>query len=446
MVFLVLSWLMIMPGVGAVEPTVLVGWDFDDSNATADEGLPVNAGSQMQRLGAGAISYVNDSGDGKAISSNTWVYDESTPKYWQITLSSQGYENLTLTFDHKSSGTGPHSFTVQYQVGGGDWTSFYEVELVDTNILSVVDITLPAGASNQGNLAIRWLSLDAEVGSNAGTNRLDNIIIRGTVIINDGDSDGVADETDNCSAVANADQADADSDGTGDACEDLTAPVITLLGSSPVTIYISETYLDAGATASDNVDGDLTADIVIDNAVNNQSAGEYLVTYNVTDANGNPALTVTRTVQVLARSSGGGAIMTPSPCVSVVYTDWELCVDGWQYRSFSSVTPTGCQVTSAQTEAGKRSCSQSIEQQSKPEPVNNLPTGVGLFKTISQVAGTKTFADGSLIRGTDFKIYVLINGRKHHILNLEELADKYFSQEIFNVPDSVIAQYETSLD
>ena len=55
-----------------------------------------------------------------------------------------------------------------------------------------------------------------------------------------------------------------------------------------------------GATATDNYDGDLTASIVIDaSAVNTAVVGSYVVTYDVTDSEGNAATQVTRTVNVV---------------------------------------------------------------------------------------------------------------------------------------------------
>ena len=43
---------------------------------------------------------------------------------------------------------------------------------------------------------------------------------------------------------------------------DVTIPVITLLGESEVSLELGSTYTDAGATAVDNIDGDITANIV----------------------------------------------------------------------------------------------------------------------------------------------------------------------------------------
>ena len=84
---------------------------------------------------------------------------------------------------------------------------------------------------------------------------------------------------------------------------DTILPVITLLGDNPVSIKVGSTYTDAGATASDNYDGDLTSGITTVNNVNLNTVGTYTVTYNVSDANSNSAQEVTRTVNVVSNLS-----------------------------------------------------------------------------------------------------------------------------------------------
>ena len=79
---------------------------------------------------------------------------------------------------------------------------------------------------------------------------------------------------------------------------DTTPPVITLVGSSSVTLAPFATYNDAGATATDNIDGVITSKIVTANPVNTSILGTYLVTYNVSDAAGNAAVQKVRTVKV----------------------------------------------------------------------------------------------------------------------------------------------------
>ena len=83
--------------------------------------------------------------------------------------------------------------------------------------------------------------------------------------------------------------------------QDTTKPVIALLDDNPQTVEFGTAYTELNATATDEVDDDdeLTRRIVIDaNAVDVNLIGTYPVTYDVSDAEGNPADTVTRMVMV----------------------------------------------------------------------------------------------------------------------------------------------------
>jgi len=80
---------------------------------------------------------------------------------------------------------------------------------------------------------------------------------------------------------------------------DSESPVISLVGDNPQLIYLGGGYTELGATATDNVDGDISANIVIDSsAVNADAVGNYTVTYDVSDASGNSATQVVRDVSV----------------------------------------------------------------------------------------------------------------------------------------------------
>ena len=60
----------------------------------------------------------------------------------------------------------------------------------------------------------------------------------------------------------------------------------------------NDIYVDDGATAVDNIDGDITEQIITINPVNTSEFGTYIVTYNVMDSSGNEAAEVTRSVYV----------------------------------------------------------------------------------------------------------------------------------------------------
>ena len=78
---------------------------------------------------------------------------------------------------------------------------------------------------------------------------------------------------------------------------DTTAPVITLNGDTPINIEYASAYDELGAIAIDNVDENV--EVIVTGDVNNSVLGSYLVKYNATDAAGNEAVEVTRTVNVV---------------------------------------------------------------------------------------------------------------------------------------------------
>ena len=77
---------------------------------------------------------------------------------------------------------------------------------------------------------------------------------------------------------------------------DTAPPVITLNGNSSITLEYGSTYSEAGATATDNVDGSVS--VTISGDVNTSKLGTYTITYTATDSVGNTA-TKTRTVSIV---------------------------------------------------------------------------------------------------------------------------------------------------
>ena len=77
---------------------------------------------------------------------------------------------------------------------------------------------------------------------------------------------------------------------------DTTAPVVTLTGASALTQAYGEAYVELGASAQDDIDGDVA--VVISGDVDVNTISEYTVTYEATDAAGNVASTQ-RTVMVV---------------------------------------------------------------------------------------------------------------------------------------------------
>ena len=140
---------------------------------------------------------------------------------------------------------------------------------------------------------------------------------------------------------------------------DTTSPVITLLGLSPVNIQANSPYTDSGATASDNLDGDLTSKIVSNaTSISTASLGSFTITYDVTDSQLNTAVQVTRTVNVIdtiipvgSVSINNGAIYTTnsSSILTLSCTDLGGCtqmristdgtLDTETYVAFTTLSP-----------------------------------------------------------------------------------------------------------
>ncbi len=81
---------------------------------------------------------------------------------------------------------------------------------------------------------------------------------------------------------------------------DTIKPVITILGSNPWYMTEGDNYQDSGATAYDNVDGDISSSIITSYSAKIDSTsppGNYTVTYSVSDSSGNSA-TASRTVVI----------------------------------------------------------------------------------------------------------------------------------------------------
>ena len=185
------------------------------------------------------------------------------------------------------------SYTVTYNVSDRCGNAATEV----TRTVNVTDTTAPViTLVGDAEITVEVGSTYTDLGATASDN-YDGDITTDIVTVNNVDTSVIGSYT----VTYNV------SDSSGNAASevtrtvsvtDTTAPVITLVGDAQITVEVGSTYTDLGATASDNYDGDITADIVTVNNVDTSVIGSYTVTYNVSDDAGNAASEVTRTVNV----------------------------------------------------------------------------------------------------------------------------------------------------
>lgn len=111
---------------------------------------------------------------------------------------------------------------------------------------------------------------------------------------------------------------------------DTGAPTITLVGSSTINIEKGDSYTDAGASASDEVDGDISSSITTSGSVDTSTPGTYTLTYSVSDAAGN-SVELTRTIIVAVATkitalaaTGRVSEQTPAEARNTINGKWNF--------------------------------------------------------------------------------------------------------------------------
>ena len=118
----------------------------------------------------------------------------SLGNYWQLKLSTEGWADLSISFDSRSSGTGPRDFKVAYSTDGTNFVDLSPYSISTTSLSTVVgNLALPSAANNVSALYIRMI-LTSTTSQRAGTgtypatdtiqsggvNNVNNVIIKGT--------------------------------------------------------------------------------------------------------------------------------------------------------------------------------------------------------------------------------------------------------------------------
>lgn len=102
--------------------------------------------------------------------------------------------------------------------------------------------------------------------------------------------------------------------------KDTTAPVLSLLGEEQCRIRLGDTYIDAGATAIDDVDGDISTLVTISGAVDTATIGTYVLTYTAIDSSNNVS-TISRTVEVALFQTDEQTANPPGKVVYLTFDD-----------------------------------------------------------------------------------------------------------------------------
>ena len=101
---------------------------------------------------------------------------------------------------------------------------------------------------------------------------------------------------------------------------DLKKPVITLNGDLKTFIKIGTEYVDPGFSATDNIDGDISAKVTVDGGVDTSKMGVNTITYSVSDSFGN-ATNVTRKIYVYQQQAASNPVDPGNKVVYLTFDD-----------------------------------------------------------------------------------------------------------------------------
>jgi len=199
---------------------------------------------------------------------------------------------LTATVTGRVNAAAVGAYTLTYNVTDGAGNAATQV----TRVVQVTDQTAPVITLTGANT---MTVLQGSLFNDPGSSVTDNVSAGLTATVTG---------TVNTAAVGTYTLTYNVTDGAGNAATpvtrtvqvtaDQTAPIITLTGANPLSVLQGSTFIDPGSTVTDNVDTGLTATVT--GIVNTATVGTYTLTYNISDAAGNAATTVTRTVNVTA--------------------------------------------------------------------------------------------------------------------------------------------------
>ncbi len=316
---------------------------------------PTEQGVCTINVAAGTFSDSSNNNNNIAASQFSWTFDSVAPTVTNVTSTKTDgsytidevipvavtfsevvnvTETPTLTLEtgssdvvvNYSSGTGSNTLIFNYTVAAGH--NSIDLDYVDTSSLALNSGTIKDAATNNATLTLVSPGATNSLGANKAL-VIDTTAPEITLVGNDIETIEVgatyteqgATATDNYdttpTVVVGGDTVDTSivdtytvtynvSDSNGNTAvqvtrtvsvEDTTAPEITLVGSDSETIEVGTTYTEQGATATDNYDTTPTV-VVGGDTVDTSTVDTYTVTYNVSDASGNAAAELTRTVTV----------------------------------------------------------------------------------------------------------------------------------------------------
>lgn len=180
------------------------------ANWTFETSLPASAGPLSPEVGSGSAlgyhattsTYSSPTGNGSShcFSSTAWAVND----YYQFTISTLNYQNLSVSYDQTSSNTGPGQGQLEYSTDNG--TSFKPVQSVYPILANAspnvawtattynsaythsFDLSTLTDLNNATSVIFRivdpsTLSANGGTVASGGTDRIDNFLVTGSSVV-----------------------------------------------------------------------------------------------------------------------------------------------------------------------------------------------------------------------------------------------------------------------
>jgi hypothetical protein len=173
-------------------------WTFESS-------APASAGPFLAEVGngaalashAGATTYSSPAGNGSShsFSSTNWL----TGDYYQFSLSTLGFSNLSVSWDQTSSNTGPKDFELEYSTNGTTFTDLASYSVLpngtgnpswNQSTSNAVygfsqNLSSVSALNNQSSVLFRLVDIGTDAANggsvaSGGTDRVDNFTVGGS--------------------------------------------------------------------------------------------------------------------------------------------------------------------------------------------------------------------------------------------------------------------------
>ena len=183
--------------VSSASADVIAGWSMPTAVAASTTGATYSYGAaNLGALVSGSMlsgthssastAWSSPAGNGStyALSSNGWNVGD----YYQISMATTGYSSVSVAWEQTRSSTGPAGFEAVLSVDGGSTFSSlgaYTVNQVSWNATTPVTTSsfgsVASAADNQASVIIRFKVVTAGTSTTTGTNRIDNIVVSGSI-------------------------------------------------------------------------------------------------------------------------------------------------------------------------------------------------------------------------------------------------------------------------